>query len=39
EYGLRFSRTGRYIDRGIIGLAVLFGINWILTLSKIALSA
>jgi len=38
EYGLRFSRTGRYIDRGIIGLAVLFGINWILTLSKIALS-
>ena len=38
KYGLRFSHTGRYIDRGIIGLAVLFGIHWILTLSKIALS-
>jgi hypothetical protein len=39
KYELRFSRTGKYLDRGIIGLAVLFGLNWILTLSKIALSA
>lgn len=38
KYGLQFSQTGRYLDRGIIGLAVLFGLNWILTLIKIALS-
>ena len=38
KYGLRFSRTRRYLDRGIIGLAVLFGLNWILTLSEIVLS-
>jgi hypothetical protein len=37
KYGLRFNHLGRYIDRGIIGLAVLFGLNWILTLSKIVL--
>ncbi len=38
KYGLRFNRTRRYLDRSIIGLAILFGLNWILTLSKLVLS-
>ncbi len=30
--GTRFSRFDSYLNRGIILLAVLFGVNWILTL-------
>ncbi|UCE40434.1 MAG: DUF2752 domain-containing protein [Candidatus Aminicenantes bacterium] len=30
--GIRFSRFDSFLNRGIILLAVLFGINWILTL-------
>lgn len=29
---IRFARAGRYLDRGIIFLGVLFGLNWIITL-------
>lgn len=32
--GVRFSKVDSYLNRGIILLAVLFGINWILTLSQ-----
>ena len=30
--GIRFSRFDSYLNRGIILLAVFFGINWIVTL-------
>jgi hypothetical protein len=30
--GIRFSRFDSYLNRGVILLALLFGINWILTL-------
>jgi hypothetical protein len=33
--GIRFSRFDSYLNRGIILLAVLFGMNWILTLIEI----
>jgi hypothetical protein len=31
-FAIRFSRLGSYLNRGIILLAVLFGINWVVTL-------
>lgn len=33
--GIRFSRFDSYLNRGIILLAVLFGMNWMLTLIEI----
>ena len=33
--GIRLSRFDSYLNRGIILLAVLFGINWILTLIQL----
>jgi hypothetical protein len=30
--GIRFSRFDSYLNRGIILLAVLFGVNWVFTL-------
>lgn len=34
--GYRFSRFDSYLNRGIILLAVLFGLNWILTLIQLS---
>jgi hypothetical protein len=33
--GIRFPRFDSYLNRGIILLAVLFGINWIITLIQL----
>lgn len=34
--GIRFSRFESYLNRGIILLAVLFGVNWIVTLLQLS---
>lgn len=34
--GIRFSRFESYLNRGIILLAVLFGVNWIITLIQLS---
>ena len=34
-FGIRFSRLDGYLNRGIILLAVLFGINWIISLIEL----
>lgn len=34
--GIRFSRFESYLNKGIILLAVLFGVNWIITLLQLS---